>query len=103
MPRTATLSPAAMAQACATVDLTGTDDRPNIPAIRNAWAALKAARGQPVNASRLPPAHLIMQIAQAGPAPDGSICQAMERARPATIIAIRRLGLTPRSDFDGAA
>lgn len=103
MPRTATLSPAALALARATVDLTGTDTAPDIPAIRNAWAALKSARGQPVNVCRLPPAHLITPTAQERPAPVESIAQAVERALPATLGAIRSRGLIPLSDFDGAA
>lgn len=103
MPRTATLSPDALAQAIATVDLTGTVEAPDIPAICNAWAALKAARGQPVNVARLPPAHLIEAEAQEQPAPNESMVEAMERAKPAIFRAIRRLGISPRSDFDGAA
>lgn len=103
MPRTATLSPDALAQARADVDLTGTHAAPDIPRIRNAWAALKAARGQQVNAARLSPSHLIVPLANQQPDHPATMAEVLDRALPGTIRAIRRLGLTARSDFGGAA
>lgn len=101
-----TLSPDAQARARATIDVTAASD-PDIPAIRNAWAALKDARGQRVLPARLIPAHIITPAAQQYPsapplARDLTAEEIRTRARQKAIAYIARQRAAA-GGMDGAA
>ncbi|XAI95586.1 hypothetical protein [Nostoc phage Nsp-JY21] len=88
MPRTAPLSPDALAQARATIDVTAASD-PDISEIRNAWAYLKSQRGQHVRPALLAPAHIMTPPAQAEPGTEGGLVSQLDAARARTSQKVR--------------
>ncbi|NEX45208.1 hypothetical protein [Pseudotabrizicola algicola] len=96
----------AQADARATIDVTTSTD-PDIRKIRNAWAALKAARGQDVRPALLAPAHIIdppaPQLTADPPAlRELTAADIQSRALEPTRAYIQRLRAA-RNDLGGAA
>ena len=103
MPRTAPLSPDALAQARATIDVTAASD-PDIREIRNAWAYLKSQRGQPVRPALLAPAHIMTAPAQAEPCTEAGLVSHLDAARARTSAAVREIrAARSQPDLGGAA